>query len=222
MFNTWIALLSFMPDEFIIRKKKTKNWAQNSNRACKPAPAISNPNLSFPFFLSSLSIYLIASGSLPLSLSASLPLFVPSHLSELEQTFSLSFNWNKHTNTKQRRCLACNMKHSPWKENCPIPFGIYINCAYVQMSVCKYATCTGQVRGCAHMFLLLCTSNFPLCMCYMREKNRVSMRVCVGAVWVWMCLPVCPLCVGVSVGGRPAFIIPELVSNPGLLSGLYL
>lgn len=54
----------------------------------------------------------------------------------------------------------------------------------------------------------------------MREKDRVCAYVCVSAVWVCMCLPVCPLCVGVSVGGRPAFIIPELVSNPGLLSGL--
>lgn len=48
------------------------------------------------------------------------------------------------------------------------------------------------------------------------------MYVCVRAVWVCMRLPVCPLRVGVCVGGGPALIMPEPVSNPGLLSGLQL
>lgn len=39
-----------------------------------------------------------------------------------------------------------------------------------------------------------------------------------------MCMFAClsSVCGGVCVGGRPALIMPELVSNPGLLSGLYL
>lgn len=44
--------------------------------------------------------------------------------------------------------------------------------------------------------------------------------MCIRALWVCMRLSVCPLCVGVCVGGRSALIMPEPVSNPGLLSGL--
>lgn len=75
MFNTWIALLSFMQDEFVIKKTKQKKLSaeqQQSMLTCS-RNLESQSFFSF-FFLSSLSIYLIASGSLTLSLSLPLPL----------------------------------------------------------------------------------------------------------------------------------------------------
>lgn len=84
MFNTWTTLLSLTTDKFTI--KKTERGTATEHVVLLSQSRIPNFFLSCPYSPFNL---------LPLSHTHTHS--VPSHLSELEQTISLSFSWSKHT-----------------------------------------------------------------------------------------------------------------------------